>query len=293
MKLILVTGANGQLGQEIKRLEHSDPSIQFIFTDVDELDICREDEIERFLYNIQPDILLNCAAYTAVDEAEDEAELAFRINGEAVKYLARAAHTKEMPFIQISTDFIFDGVKNTPYTTEDSPNPLSVYGKSKLAGEEHVISTGSGIIIRTSWLYSLYGSNFVKTIIRLGRQRDELTVVNDQLGTPTNARDLARMIIRIIQDINPGEDTPGVDIFHYSNAGQCSWYELAKEIIQLSGIDCEIIPVPSSGYPQKAKRPSYSVMDKSGIINKYNVDIPHWKQSLQDCILELISNNKI
>jgi len=245
MKLILVTGANGQLGQEIKRLEHSDPSIQFVFTDVDELDICQEDEIERFLYNIQPDILLNCAAYTAVDKAEDEPELAFRINGDAVNYLASTAKTKKIHFLQISTDFIFDGLKNTPYTASDKPNPQSVYGKSKLAGEEHMIRTGSGIIIRTSWLYSVYGSNFVKTIMRLGNQRDELSVVNDQLGTPTNARDLASLIISIIQTIEPGQDYPGPEIHHYSNAGQCSWYEFAEEIILLSGIDCNILPIPA------------------------------------------------
>jgi len=288
---ILVTGANGQLGSELKALAPSYPACHFTFTDIDELDITKLPVVMPFMKEGHFDVLINCAAYTAVDRAEEEPEKALLLNATAVGNLVFGCMATSCFPIHISTDFVFAGDQAWPYKENDGTGPDSVYGITKLQGEEHFLDLASrGMIIRASWLYSIYGNNFVKTMLRLGDERKELRVVNDQVGSPTWARDLATAILEILpQAVNLQKP----EIFHYSNEGQCSWYGLAAEAIRLAGIDCMVTPIQSSDYPTLAKRPAYSVLDKSKIVNTFGLSLPHWKDSLKNCIesLELYGVN--
>ena len=272
---ILVTGANGQLGTELRHLLPN-----AVFTDVAELDITNSHAVKQFLHNNNIDTVVNCAAYTAVDNAEDNFDIAYSINAIGPKNLAE--HIPNI--IHISTDYVFDGKKSTPYKTDDKPNPVSVYGKTKYAGENAVLETADkAVIIRTAWLYSPYGNNFVKTMRRLGQERESINVVCDQIGTPTYAADLAHAIVEIIPQIS--FENSGV--YHFTNEGICSWYDFAKEIMHKSGLKCDVKPIPSSAYPTKASRPAYSLLDKSAIKNVFGIKIAHWADGLQRCISEI------
>ena len=283
MKNILITGANGQLGNEMRVLSAENPEYTYFFTDVAELDICNEQAVLDFVKANNIHVIVNCAAYTAVDNAEDNVELCTKLNADAVGYLAKAAEANGAEFIQISTDYVFDGTAHIPYQETEPTCPNSVYGSSKLAGEQNALSLCSrSMVIRTAWLYSTFGNNFVKTMIRLGKERDSLGVIFDQIGTPTYARDLARAIFAAIrQGVVPG-------VYHFSNEGVCSWYDFTKAIHRLAGIiTCSVKPLHTSEYPTKAKRPHYSVLDKTKIKETYHIEIPYWMDSLQSCISEL------
>ena len=283
MKNILITGANGQLGNEMRVLSVEHPEYTCFFTDVAELDICNEQAVSDFVKANNIHVIVNCAAYTAVDNAEDNVELCTKLNADAVGYLAKAAEANGAEFIQISTDYVFDGTAHIPYQETEPTCPNSVYGKTKLAGEQNALSLCSrSMVIRTAWLYSTFGNNFVKTMIRLGKERDSLGVIFDQVGTPTYARDLARAIFAAIrQGVVPG-------VYHFSNEGVCSWYDFTKAIHRLAGITtCSVKPLHTSEYPTKAKRPHYSVLDKTKIKETYHIEIPYWMNSLQSCIAEL------
>ena len=283
MKNILITGANGQLGNEMRVLSAENPEYTYFFTDVAELDICNEQAVLDFVKADNIHVIVNCAAYTAVDNAEDNVELCTKLNADAVGYLAKAAEANGAEFIQISTDYVFDGTAHIPYQETEPTCPNSVYGKTKLAGEQNALSLCSrSMVIRTAWLYSTFGNNFVKTMIRLGKERDTLGVIFDQEGTPTYARDLARAIFAAIrQGVVPG-------VYHFSNEGVCSWYDFTKAIHRLAGITtCSVKPLHTSEYPTKAKRPHYSVLDKTKIKEIYHIEIPYWMDSLQSCIAEL------
>ena len=280
---ILITGCNGQLGNEIQLLESSHPNHFFINTDVAELDITNQDAIEAFVNDNQIDGIVNCAAYTAVDKAEENEELCTKLNAEAPAYLAAAIGKRRGWMIQISTDYVFDGTQHTPYTEEADTCPNSVYGKTKLVGELNVQKfCAQSMIIRTAWLYSTFGNNFVKTMIRLGKEKLELGVIFDQIGTPTYARDLAVAIFAAIeQGIVPG-------VYHFSNEGVISWYDFTKAIHRIAGITtCHVRPLHTSEYPTPAKRPHYSVLDKTKIKQTYNIEVPYWEESLADCIAKL------
>lgn len=278
---ILVTGSNGQLGSELKALSQNFNEIQFLFTDIQELDICSKDSVNSFFETNSFDFVINCAAYTAVDKAEEEAEFAVMINSTAVEILAQACKKHNAVLIQISTDYVFDGLSQIPYVESDKPAPNSVYGHSKLAGEQAIEKyANNAVIIRTSWLYSAYGGNFVKTMLRLASERDELGIVSDQIGSPTYAKDLAEAILQIVNSYTPN----GIDYFHYSNEGICSWYEFAKAIFDLKSINIRINPIETKDYPTPAARPAYSLLDKSKIKKIYNINIPNWKDSLEECL---------
>ena len=283
MKKILLTGCNGQLGNEVQLLERENPQHTYFNTDVQELDITNQEAIETFIENHQIDGIVNCAAYTAVDKAEDNEELCTRLNAEAPAYLAAAIGKRGGWMIQISTDYVFDGTQYTPYTEEADTCPNSVYGKTKLVGEFNVQKfCEQSMIIRTAWLYSTFGNNFVKTMIRLGKEKPELGVIFDQIGTPTYARDLAVAIFAAIeQGIVPG-------IYHFSNEGVISWYDFTKAIHRIAGITtCHVRPLHTSEYPTPANRPHYSVLDKTKIKQTYNLEVPYWEESLAECIAKL------
>ena len=280
---ILITGCNGQLGNEMQLLEASHPQHTYFNTDVAELDITNQDAIEAFVNENQIDGIVNCAAYTAVDKAEENEELCTKLNAEAPAYLAAAIGKRGGWMIQISTDYVFDGTQHTPYTEEANTCPNSVYGKTKLVGELNVQKfCEQSMIIRTAWLYSTFGNNFVKTMIRLGKEKPELGVIFDQIGTPTYARDLAVAIFAAIeQGIVPG-------VYHFSNEGVISWYDFTKAIHRIAGITtCHVRPLHTSEYPTPAKRPHYSVLDKTKIKQTYNIEVPYWEESLADCIAKL------
>ncbi len=283
---ILVTGANGQLGNELRRLCKNFPGLEFIFTDVDMLDITNPDAVSVFMEASKPAFVVNCAAFTDVEGAEDNVKQARKVNSLAPQVLAASCAMQGAFLIHVSTDYVFDGMSNVPYTENDATNPTSVYGSSKLEGEEKIKSVSDDyIIIRTSWLYSEYGSNFTRKIIALARDKDKIEVVDDQIGSPTYARDLANCIIDIIIKtiLNPVAYVPG--IFHYTNQGSRSWCEFAKEILQIAGITtCEVIPVTSDRFPSKVKRPKYSVLDTTKIRTSFGIGIPNWRDSLKDCI---------
>ena len=284
MKNILITGANGQLGNEMRVLSAEYPEYSYFFTDVEELNICNEQAVMDYVEDHQIHVIVNCAAYTAVDKAEEDVELCTKLNADAVGYLAKAAEAFGAEFIQISTDYVFDGTAHIPYQETEPTCPNSVYGSTKLAGEQNALTLCTrSMVIRTAWLYSTFGNNFVKTMIRLGRERDSLGVIFDQVGTPTYARDLARAIFAAIrQGVTPG-------IYHFSNEGVCSWYDFTKAIHRLAGITtCNVKPLHTSEYPTKAKRPHYSVLDKSKIKEVYHVEIPYWEESLKECIYQMI-----
>jgi len=287
MTTILVTGASGQLGSEIRELSTRYSGYEFIFTDTGELDITDSGATEAFIAEARPSWVINCAAYTAVDRAEEEEIQATRINGTGVENLVNALHGTNCRLVHISTDYVFDGSSPVPCTEDDTPSPASAYGRSKLAGEKAAIRWPNTMIIRTSWLYSSYGNNFVKTIMRKAGSSPDISVVFDQAGSPTYAADLADAIMEVISGVirNRHSFVPG--IFNYSNEGVCSWYDLAREIVIEAGSTCAVIPVRSSSWPSRVKRPSYSVLDKSKIKETYNISIPHWRSSLINCIVKI------
>ena len=269
---ILVTGAKGQLGTELQKL-----LTDAIFTDVDVLDITNLEMVRRFVNDNCIGVIINCAAYTAVDKAEDNVVIAKKINEDGPRNLALSG----AKIVHVSTDYVFDGTNHKPYLPEDEAKPVSVYGRTKRAGELAVLNNAKeAIVIRTAWLYSAHGNNFVKTMRRLGSEKDSLNVVADQIGSPTFAGDLAQTIVNILPQIN--ENNKG--IYHYTNEGVCSWYDFATEIMSLSGLGCKVNPIPSSAYPTKATRPFYSVLNKEKIKNVFNIEIPHWKESLVKCL---------
>lgn len=279
MKNILITGGNGQLGSEIKELAATYSLYTFYFTDSKELDITDHALVKQFLLNNSIDIIINCAAYTEVDKAETEFELSDAINHLAVSNFATIAKEFDIQLIQVSTDYVFDGENHKPYIESDVPSPQSVYGKTKLAGELAMqeINPENSIIIRTSWVYSSYGSNFVKTMLRLAKEREVLGVIFDQVGTPTYAKDLANTILDVLPKIN----NEAVEVYHYSNEGVCSWYDFAKAIFEISNKTITINPIETWQYPTPAKRPFYSVLNKAKIKKHFGVEIPYWKDSLR------------
>ena len=285
---ILVTGANGQLGSELRELSAKYTDYEFTFTDVAELDITNIDSLNAY-FQSQPkfDFLINCAAYTAVDAAETNQELAFKLNTTAVDMLVEMAGKYGFFLIQISTDYVFDGEKNRPYDEEDVPIPSSIYGKTKNDAERLILySDIRAIVIRTAWLYSTYGKNFVKSMIKYGTERDELNVVFDQVGTPTYAADLADAILQILPQLQ-AMPKPYTDLFHYTNEGVCSWYDFTQHILRHENINCRVTPIRSEQYPTPAKRPAFSVLDKSKIKSKFGITIPYWTDSLDEMLKKL------
>jgi dTDP-4-dehydrorhamnose reductase len=286
---VLVTGSNGQLGSElrelIQNLELKIQNYDFYFTTSEDLDITEHEKVRTFCDENDIKIIINCAAYTAVDKAEEEKELANKINHLAVKNLAQIAKEKDIKFIHISTDYVFDGTNFKPYSEDDKVNPKSVYGKTKLDGEKAIIKINpkNSIIIRTSWVYSSFGNNFVKTMLRLGKEKDELGVIFDQVGTPTYAKDLAVAILQILNDecLMLNEK---VEIYHFSNEGVVSWFDFAKEIMKMAKIYCTINPIETYQYPTPAARPHYSLLNKAKIKKDFNIIIPYWKDSLDECL---------
>ena len=286
MAKILVTGANGQLGSEVKELEKAFPKHQFQFVTKAELDISNEDYVSEIFNQFKPDYCINCAAYTAVDKAENDVEAAFAINANGVRNLAVACSNLQARLIHISTDYVFDGTAQSPYKDEDATNPKGVYGASKLKGEqEALLHNNESIIIRTSWVYSVHGNNFVKTMLRLMASKPEINVVSDQVGSPTYAADLAEAILQIIDG---GKWQTG--IYHYSNEGIISWYQFALAIKKLTNSTCLINPIPTEQYPTPAKRPHYSVLDKSKIQNAFGVPMKNWEESLATCLAAIEKN---
>jgi dTDP-4-dehydrorhamnose reductase len=289
MAKILVTGANGQLGSELQKLSANYPAWQFTFTDIDSLDITSLPSLENFCLEKGFQYIINCAAYTAVDKAETDLDMAFRINRDAVRNLAIAAAKINAVLIHVSTDYVFDGTSYLPYTEEQPVNPQSAYGRTKVEGETEALKYEKSIIIRTAWLYSTFGNNFVKTMLRLGAERSEIPVVFDQTGSPTYAEDLAFAILSIIDYTVKHGVTPG--IYHFSNEGVCSWFDFAWEIQNYTKSKCLVKPIESKDYPLPAKRPAYSVFNKAKIKNTFNIDIPYWKSSLYTC-LDFLINSK-
>ena len=286
---ILITGANGQLGSEIRSLSASYPQYKFIFTDYQELSIIDKNAIEIFFAENKIDCCINCAAYTAVDKAETELELANQINGIAVGYLAEACKKYYALFVHISTDYVFDGKASEPYVVEYPTHPQNAYGITKLLGEQLAFQyQPESIVIRTSWVYSSVGNNFVKTMLRLMKERESLNVVNDQVGCPTYAADLASAIMQIVASEKAIENA---GMYHYSNQGVISWYDFAVTIKEISKSNCNVNPIPTSQYPTRAKRPAYSVMDTSKISKTFNITIPFWKDSLKICIGILLNSD--
>jgi dTDP-4-dehydrorhamnose reductase len=278
---ILVTGANGQLGSEIRKISGLFPEMEFNFTDVAELDITNPWTVADFLTVNKPDFLVNCAAYTAVDKAETDVSTATLLNATAVGILAEQSAEVGCKIIHVSTDYVFNGRGPRPYKEDDRVDPQSVYGKTKLEGETLCMKNNpESIIIRTSWLYSAFGNNFVKTMIRLGNEKTELGVIADQIGSPTNAADLARAILTIISSVISAEKPFAPGIYHYSNEGVASWYDFTKAIFEIAGISCLAKPIASEDYPSSVKRPPYSVMNKSKIKLIFGLQIPHWRDSL-------------
>ncbi|HJE03520.1 MAG TPA: dTDP-4-dehydrorhamnose reductase [Aliarcobacter thereius] len=281
---ILVTGSNGQLGSEIKELS-SNYNYNFFFTTRDDMDITSKDSIKEFCQTNSINVIINCAAYTAVDKAQSDIENADLVNRKAVKKLSIVAKELNIKLIHISTDYVFDGKNFKPYVEEFQTNPQSIYGKTKLDGENEMrdINPLNSIIIRTSWVYSYYGNNFVKTMLRLGKEKEELGVIFDQIGTPTYAKDLAITILNIIPQIENSK----VEIYNYSNEGVLSWYDFAKEIMKMAKLNCKIKAIETYQYPTPAKRPHFSLLNKSKIKQKFNIEIPYWKDGLDDCLKRL------
>lgn len=284
MAVILITGANGQLGHELKTVSKNYYGYDFIFTDIDTLDITDPEQTASFIKKTKPDWIINCAAYNLVDKAESEPDNAMLVNGLAVRHIAEAIHGTECKFIHISSDYVYDGKSSVPYNENSPVNPLSAYARSKHAGEKYALLHHGTMVIRTSWLYSSFGHNFVKTIIRHAREKDSLNVVFDQTGTPTYAADLAESILFIIAGVIRNHTALVAGIYNFSNEGVCTWYDFATEIIREAGLNCIVTPVLSHQYRQVAERPAYSVMDKSKIKETYGLSIPHWRSSLTQCM---------
>ena len=282
---ILISGCNGQLGNEMQLLEKENPQHQYFNTDVAQLDITNPEAIEEFVSNNAIDIIVNCAAFTAVDKAESSQELCHLLNAKAPEYLAAAVAKRGGYLVQVSTDYVFDGTNHTPYTEDEATCPNSVYGSTKLEGEKLAMAAcANTMIIRTAWLYSTFGNNFVKTMIRLGQEKPELGVIFDQIGTPTYAGDLAAAIMAAINHgIVPG-------IYHFSNEGVISWYDFTKAIHRIAGItSCHVKPLHTAEYPTPAARPHYSVLDKTKIKQTYGIEIPYWEESLEKCVAKLLA----
>ncbi len=281
---ILVTGSNGQLGSEIRKISSNFPNYRFSFTDIEDLDITNKYDVDNYI-NSDFDVIINCAAYTAVDKCETERSLARKVNVIAVRNLAMACAKNNISLVHISTDYVYDGKNHTPYKETDFTHPESYYGQSKLEGEQVIDEFAiKAVIIRTSWLYSSFGNNFVKTIIKHAKTKDELRVVFDQIGTPTYAGDLAELILNNIHNI---EEVNEVKLYNYSNEGVCSWYDFAKEIVDLMNIECLISPIETKDYPLPAPRPAYSILNKEKIKAQLKTSIPYWKDSLKKCLKEL------
>lgn len=281
-KRILVTGAGGQVGSELRRLSNAFREHTFIFTDSQALDITDRRAVEVFCRSERVDVIINCAAYTAVDRAENDRQTADAVNHLAVKAMAQIAKDNAIALIHLSTDYVFDGESFKPYTEEDATNPQGVYAQTKCDGEKAMLAINpkNSVIVRTSWVYSAFGNNFVKTMLRLGRERDELGVVFDQVGSPTYARDIARAVLDLLGRLKNG----GTQIYHYSNEGVCSWYDFAKAIFELSATGCRVNPIETKAYPTPAPRPHYSVLNKTKIKAAFGMDIPYWRDSLKECL---------
>ena len=288
---ILVTGSSGQLGSEIKDLAANYKNFNFFFMDLPELDICNGDTLSAFILNQKINTVINCAAYTAVDQAEENAEIAAQVNAKGVLNLINALKKVDGKLIQISTDYVFDGNTFLPYKESHEVNPIGVYGNTKRSGELFVINSDiDSIVIRTSWLYSAYGNNFVKTMLKLGHETDELGVIFDQVGTPTNASDLAQTCLDILVYSKKANINFKGNMYHYSNEGVTSWYDFASAIMEFGSLDCKVKPIETKDYPTPAKRPHYSVLNKSKIKIDFNIQIPYWRDSLHKCVKKLKSN---
>ena len=301
-KRVLVTGKNGQLGQSLKRFSEAHSQFSFDFVGREELDLSNSESIEHYFSNNSYDVIINCAAYTEVDKAESEPELADQINHLAVKQLADIAKQQNAILIHISTDYVFNGQSYQPYIETDSTDPQSVYGATKLKGEQAFSEVNpQGCIIRTSWVYSEYGNNFVKTMLRLGLEREQLGIIFDQVGTPTYAGDLAKAILQVISHASLNEPQKALSsnteqigsakIFHFSNEGVCSWYDFAKSIFEYAKLPCDVMPIETKDYPTPAKRPHYSLLNKAQIKQTFDLTIPYWKDSLKTCIKRLQEQN--
>jgi dTDP-4-dehydrorhamnose reductase len=284
MAVILITGANGQLGNELRVVSKNFYGYDFIFTDIDTLDITDPLQIANLVKRSGPDWIINCAAYNLVDKAESEPDMANAINAMAVKNITDAVHGSECRFIHISSDYVYDGKASVPYNENSATNPLSAYGRSKLAGEKFALLHPGTMVLRTSWLYSSFGNNFVKTILRHAGEKPALQVVFDQTGSPTYAADLAEAIMFIISGVIRNHFALKAGIYNYSDEGVCTWYDFATEIINEAGMECRINPVLTSDYRQVAERPAYSVMDKYKIRENFGLSIPHWRSSLKKCL---------
>lgn len=286
---ILVTGSNGQLGWELSQAAKVTPNFEFIFLDRNSMDLSIPSDLENIVELYAPSAIINTAAYTAVDKAETETNLAHTINAEAVEVLATIAKNKNIPFITYSTDYVFSGNATSPYTTDTPLAPINFYGQTKADGELMALAANpDAIIIRTSWVFSSHGNNFVKTMIRLMKERDSLNIVGDQKGRPTYAKDLAFASIQVLNAINAGATIKG--IYHYANTGETTWFDFAQKIKELAGLDCQLTAINSDQFPTPAKRPAYSVLDTQKIEKELNLDIPHWEFALSDCILQLKNN---
>ena len=292
-KTIIVTGGSGQLGQSIRSLVGSDSGYLYLFPNREELNLNDCTSIDAFFAGKEFDLIINCAAYTAVDQAEAEPELADQINHMAVNKFAKMVASRHARLIHISTDYVFAGENFKPYIESDKVAPQGEYGFSKLRGEQAIESLmpNNALIIRTSWVYSAFGNNFVKTMLKLASQRDELNVIYDQVGTPTYAADLAQAIIQIAQSDGFNNNTFKTELYHYSNEGVCSWYDFAISIFELSGVSCQALPIETKDYPTPAKRPHYSVLNKAKIKQAYGIQIPYWKEALQRCLQVLEDNH--
>ncbi|AOS82925.1 dTDP-4-dehydrorhamnose reductase [Chlorobaculum limnaeum] len=283
---ILVTGSHGQLGSELRKHQEIQGRQGWFFADIPDLDITDASAVERVCRDRQIGAMVNCAAYTAVDKAESDIDAAFRVNRDGAAVLASVAKAAGALLLHVSTDYVFDGSSNRPYREDDPATPLGVYGQSKWEGEEAIRSIGcSHLIVRTSWLYSAYGQNFVKTMLRLGRERESIGVVFDQVGTPTWAADLAGAIVSMLDRLDPARSY--AETFHYSNEGVCSWYDVATEVMNAAGLSCRVMPIESHEYPTPVTRPPYSVLNKRKIKNAWGLEILHWRQSLLKMLEEL------
>ena len=284
---VLVTGSKGQLGSEIRDLYTSYENIEFVFRDLPELDISDSDSVNSLIINEKINAVINCAAYTAVDKAEENIELAERVNSKGVSNLVKALNKVNGKLIHISTDYVFDGNNSQPYKESDQVCPIGVYGETKRQGELALINSDiDAIVIRTSWLYSNFGNNFLKTMLRLGKEKESINVVSDQIGTPTYSKNLAKICMDIISISNLERISQKGKIYHYSDEGLASWYDFAVSIMQLADLSCKVCPVKTKDYPTLAKRPHYSVLSKEKIKTDFKIDIPHWKESLKECIIK-------
>ena len=288
---VLITGSYGQLGSEIKELASGYENLECVFKDLPELDICDAETLTTFISDQNINAVINCAGYTAVDKAEVEALIAQKVNSEGVLNLVNALKKVDGKLIHISTDYVFDGNHSQPYKESDPVSPIGVYGETKRAGELAVLNSSiDAIVIRTSWLYSVYGNNFVKTILRLGNFKESIQVVFDQIGTPTYGKDLAKTCLDILSNTGSTIISKKGSLYHYSNEGVTSWYDFAKAIMELESLDCKVRPIETKDYPTTAKRPHYSVLNKSKIKTDFNIEIPYWRDSLEKCIEKLKSN---